>query len=227
MKENQNEAFSLHRPILNLNGKAYKFSNLQIMNLIVGSPLLSILIYLFLSLKINYWIYEFTSIQISFFLNSIFNMNSTVIISSDHNTFPTIMIPNHPFEGKYSITPNCLAAHIFSILIGIILFIPSSKDPSSKNNFIWRKIKTLIVSVGGIHILNIIRILFLLFFNFKGIPFEFIHESLFFLSAIIAALFVFILLKNWLPELFISIYYLYCLVFQKKKITVSQVQQKP
>lgn len=221
MKENQNENFNLHRPILNLNGKAYKFSNLQILSLIIGSPLLSILIYLVLSLKINYWIYEFTSIQISFLLNSIFNMNSTVIIYPDHNIFPTIMIPNHPFEGTFSITPNCLAAHIFSILIGIILFIPSSKDLSSKNNFIWRKIKTLIVTVGVIHILNIFRILFLLYFNFKGIPFEFIHESLFFLSAIIAVLFVFILLKNWLPELFISIYYFYCLITQKKRISIN------
>ena len=217
MKEKQNKQFYLHRPTLHLNGKTYKFSNLQIMNLVVGIPLLSILIYLFLILKINYWIYELTSMQISFLLNSIFNMNSTVIIYPDRNTFPTILIPNHPFEGTYSITTNCIAAHIFSILIGIILFIPSSKENSNKKNFIWRKIKTLIISVGLIHVLNIFRIVFLLFFNFKGIPFEVIHESLFFLSAIVGALFVVILLKNWMPELFISIYYIYCLISQKKR----------
>jgi len=142
-------------------------------------------------------------------------MNNSVIFYPDHNTFPTILIPNHPFEGTYAITTDCIAAHIFAILIGLILFIPSSKELSSKKNFILRKIKTLLISVIGIHLLNLIRLVFLLFFNFKGIPFNVIHESLFFLSAIIGALFVVILLKNWMPELFISIYYIYRLVSQK------------
>jgi len=217
MKENQYNHYSHPRPTLQLNEKTYKFSNLQFVYLIIGSPLLSIFIYYFLRLQINYWIYELTSIQISFFLNLFFNLNSEVIIYADHNTFPTIYIPNHPFEGSYAITTNCIAAHIFSIMIGIILFIPSSQESLSKRNFIWRKIKTLIISVVGIYILNIFRIVFLLYFNFKGIPFEFIHESLFFLSAVIGALFVVIVLKNWLPELFISIYYIFCLASQKRK----------
>ncbi len=217
MKENQNKKLYPPRPILQLNEKIYKFSNLQFVYLIIGSPLLTIFIYYFLKLRFNYWIYELTSMQISFFLNSFFNLNSEVIIYTDHNIFPTIFIPNHPFEGSYAISTNCIAAHIFSIMIGIILFIPSSKESLNKRNFIWRKIKTLIVTVVGIYILNIFRIVFLLFFNFKGIPFEFIHESLFFLSAVIGALFVVIVLKNWLPELFISIYYIFFLISQKKK----------
>lgn len=212
MKENQNEQFSHSRLALHLNGKTYQFSNLQLIYFLVGAPIFSIFFYFFLRLKINYWIYELISLQISFFLNSIFNMNSAVIFYPDYNTFPTIIIPNHPFEGIYAITTNCIAAHIFSILIGIILFIPSSKEFSSRKNFIWRKIKTLTISVIGIHILNLFRIVLLLFFNFKGISFEFIHESLFFLSAIVGALFVVILIKNWLPELFISIYYMYSLI---------------
>ncbi len=216
MKENQNKQLYHSRPTLQLNEKTYKFSNLQLIYLIIGSPLLAIFIYYFLRLSLNYWIYELTSIQISFFLNLFFNLNSEVIIYADHNIFPTIYIPNHPFEGSYAITTNCIAAHIFSFMIGIILFIPSSKESFSKKSFIWRKIKTLTVSVVGIYILNIFRIVFLLFFNFKGIPFEFIHESLFFLSAVIGALFVVIVLKNWLPELFISIYYIFCLVSQKR-----------
>jgi exosortase/archaeosortase family protein len=144
-------------------------------------------------------------------------MNSTVISYADHNTFPSISIANHPFNGNYAITTNCIAAHIFSIIISIILFIPSSKETSNKKNFIWRKIKTLTIAVGGIHLLNIFRIVFLLFFNYQGIPFEFIHESLFFLSAIIGALFIAIILKKWLPELFISIYYTYFLISQKRR----------
>lgn len=218
MKENQNDQFYYPKPTLHLDGKAYRFTTLQIFYLIVGSPLLSIFIYLFLKLKINYWIYELTAIQIVSILNLIFNINSIVIIYSDPNIFPTISIPNHPFNGNYAITTNCIAAHIFGIIIAIILFIPASKDSSNKMDFIWRKIKTLTISVVGIYILNIFRIAFLLFFNYNGIPFEFIHESLFFLSAVIGALFIVLLLKNWQPELFISIYYLYCLISQRKKI---------
>ena len=212
---NQNDDFYPRRPVLNFNGKNYKFTNFQLLIFIVCTPLLSFFTYYFLKLKINYWIYETISLQVSFFLNTIFNMNTSVIFYSDHNTFPTILIPNHPFEGTYAITTNCIAAHIFSILIGLILFIPSSKELSSKKNFILRKLKTLLISVIGIHLLNLIRLVFLLFFNFKGIPFNIIHESLFYLSAIIGALFVVIILKNWMPELFISFYYIYRLVSQK------------
>jgi len=212
---NQKDDFYPHRPVLNFNGKIYKFTNFKLLTFIICAPLLSIFSYYFLKLKINLWIYELISLQLSFFLNTIFNMNTSVIFYPDHNTFPTILIPNHPFEGTYAITTNCIAAHIFAILIGLILFIPSSKELSSKKNFIFRKIKTLLISVIGIHLLNLIRLVFLLFFNFKGIPFNVIHESLFYLSAIIGALFIVILLKNWMPELFISIYYIYRLVSQK------------
>ncbi len=93
--------------------------------------------------------------------------------------------------------------------------VPSSKVGSIKKEFVWRKIKVLVISTSGIFLLNVFRIVFLLYFNFKGIPFDIIHESLFFLSAVIGALFFFILLEHWLPELFISIYYLYRLISQK------------
>ena len=219
MKEHQNEQFYHSRPTLHLNGKKYKFSNLQLIFFLIGAPLFSIFFYFFLRLKINYWIYEFISLQISFLLNSIFNMNSMVFFYPDHNTFPTILIPNHPFEGLFAITTNCIAAHIFCIIIGIILFIPSSKEHLSKKNFIWRKMKTLTVSILGIYILNLFRIVFLLFFNFKGIPFDVIHESLFFLSAIVGALLIVILFKNWMPELFISLYYIYYIYFLTLKYT--------
>ena len=217
MKESQNKPYSYQRLILHFNGIKYKFSNTQLIALFVGSLILSILIYFFLTLEINYWVYELTSLQIVFILNTILLMNSQVTIDPERNIFPSIFIPNHPFNSNYSITPNCIAAHIFSIMIGIIIFIPSSKDLLNKNDFILRKIKTLIVSIIGIYVINIFRISFLLFFNFNGIPFEFIHESLFFLSAIIGALFFVLILKELLQEIYISIYYLYRLIVQKKK----------
>ena len=204
-----------NRPILQLNNKTYKFSNSQLATFFIVSPILCISIYLFLGLRMNYWIYEFTSTFISFLLNLLFNLNSQVIIYPEQDIFPSIFIPNHPFDGIYAITINCIAGHIFSFIIGIILLVPSSKVGSSKKEFVWRKIKVLVISTSGIFLLNVFRIIFLLYFNFKGIPFEIIHESLFFLSAVIGALFFVIILEHWLPELFVSIYYLYRLIYSK------------
>ncbi len=212
MKRNE---YIQDRLILCLNQKTYKFLNSQLAIFFIISPILSISFYFFLSLRMNYWIYEFTSTFISFLLNLLFNLNSQVISYPEHDIFPSIFIPNHPFDGTYAITINCIAGHIFSFIIGVILLVPSSKEGSIKKEFVWRKIKVLVISTSGIFLLNVFRIIFLLYFNFKGIPFDIIHESLFFLSAVIGALFIAILLEHWLPELFISIYYSYRLISQK------------
>ncbi|MFX1269925.1 MAG: hypothetical protein ACFFAK_18345 [Promethearchaeota archaeon] len=218
MKGSQVKQRYYQKLILNLDGKTYKFSTTQIIILLLGTPLIALLIYFFLQLKINHWIYEFTSMQISFILNTFFGMNSQVIIDPNHNLFPSIFIPDHPFIQNYAITTNCIAAHVFSIIISVILLVPPSKTSLSKKNFILRKTKTLTITVLGIYIMNLFRIVFLLFFNYKGVPFEFIHESLFFLSAIFGSWLTVILLKKWLPEAFISIYYLFRLISKKKRV---------
>ncbi len=208
------------KPIIEFDGKSYEFAIPQMIVLIIGIPLLSFLIFLSLKLRINYWIYEFTANQIVFFLNSIFSMNSYIIIDSQHNIFPTIFIPNHPSEGNYAITPNCIAAQVFSIIISIIICIPSSTTSSRKKDFMLRKIKSLIFIILFLYIINIFRIVFLLFLNYNGIPFDFIHQSLFVLSAIVGALIFIILVQKWVPEFFFSIYYFYYLIFKSKKTNI-------
>ena len=217
MREHEKEKSKSQKPILKLNGRSYVFSPFSIMVLIIGGPILCLFIYFFLSLRINYWLHELTAKQIVFILNSIFNLNSQVIIYPEQSIFPTIFIPNHPFNGSFSISTQCIAGHVFSIFIGIIDCVPSSKDPFNMEDFKWRKLMVLIISISVIHILNIFRIALLLFFNFNGIPFEFIHQSLFFLTAIIGALFFTFVLHKWLPEIFISIYYIYPLISQRKR----------
>ena len=184
--------------------------------LIIGIPFLIFIIYTFLTLRINYWIYEFTANQIVFLLKFIFQLNSNVIIDSQHSIFPRIHIPYNPLEGDYAITPDCIAAHAFSIVISIIVCIPASTTISNKKEFMLRKIKTLLVVIVLFYIINIFRIALLLFLNYSGIPFDVIHQSLFVLSSIIGALVFIILLQKWLPELFISIYYFYFLIFKTK-----------
>lgn len=221
MNEQEKEKYEYKKPILKLNGKTYSFSPFSIIVLILGGPTLCVIIFIFLSMRINYWLYELTAKQIAFILNYIFNVNSQVIIYTKQNFFPTILIPNHPFNGNFSITTECIAAHVFSIFIGLIVCVPSSEDPLSKEDFNWRKSKILIVSISVIHVLNIFRIALLLFFHFQGIPFEFIHQSLFFITAIVGALFFTFVLHKWLPEIFISIYYIYPLISHRRSVNFN------
>jgi len=222
MKEKKKKKQERIKPILKLNGKDYSFSPFSITSLILGGPILCVFIFLFLSMRINYWLYELTAKQIAFILNYIFNVNSQVIIYTEQNFFPTILIPDHPFSGNFSITTAFIAAHVFGIFIGLIVCVPSSEDSLSKEDFNWRKSKILIISISVIHVLNIFRIALLLFFHFHGIPFEFIHQSLFFITAIIGALFFTFVLHRWLPEIFISIYYIYPLISHRRSVKLNE-----
>ncbi|MFX1383834.1 MAG: exosortase/archaeosortase family protein [Promethearchaeota archaeon] len=134
-----------------------------------------------------------------------------------------IFIPKHSFNENYAISGACIRAHVFIIFIAIIPFVPSSRDPSTHKDFKWRKLKILFTSVLVIHVLNGFRIVFLIFFNFKEVPFEFFHQSLFFISAIIGALLFAYLLHKWFPELLISIYYIYLLITQKKLKSIERI----
>ncbi len=212
MKEIQKEQEVPQRLTLRLNEKAYTFSNPQIIFFFAGTPILAILMYYFLNLRMNYWLYETISHQIAFILHVFFNLNAEVIISIDHATFPSIFIPNNPFDENFAITTNCFAAHIFTIMIAIVVCIPASRDSLPKKDFLWRKLKALVLGIVGIYLVNIFRIVLLIYFNFNGIPFEYIHESFYYLSAIVGALLFVLILKKWLPESFISVCYIYYLI---------------
>ncbi|MFX1364453.1 MAG: hypothetical protein ACFFCE_04865 [Promethearchaeota archaeon] len=103
----------------------------------------------------------------------------------------------------------CAAVHIFSIYIVLIIFIPHSQDPSEKEDIIWRKSKILIISIGIIYILNLLRISLAISFLCSGSSSNFIHNLLNYFSGCIAALISIIFIYKWIPEFFISIYYLY------------------
>ena len=216
MREHKNEKSKIQKPILQLNGRLYEFSKISLYIFIIGGPFFCLIIFGFLSLRFNYWLYELTTKQVVLLLNTIFKVNSYADLSQGQNIFPIITMPNHPFNEEFSMTTECIGAHIFSILIGLVICVPASKDNIAREDFKWRKTKTLVVTVLVIYISNIIRIVLLLYFNFMGIPFEFIHQSIYFFSAIAGALFFTFTLHKWLPEIFISIYYLYPLISKKK-----------
>lgn len=202
------------KPMIVFNGRSYFFSLNQILMLILGTPLLSLILFFFFSLDINFWINEITTKQVSFFLKLLFRIDSQVIVPRQINTAPYIHFIKQ--DKVFNITTACLATHVYSIFIGIILCIPNSKNEKSKVDFKWRKTITFIFSIIMVYILNLIRLVVLFFTIYQGIPWEFIHETLFYLSAVIAGIIFIIFLRKWMPEFFISIYYMYVLAIHKK-----------
>ena len=195
------------RLILRFNGKKYIFYLRSIIVFLIGGPLISFLIYLFLSVRFNFWIQEILTKQAVFLLNNIFNINSVALFNPNEIDPWQIFIPQN--NNYLTIGAMCAAVHIFSIFIGLIIFIPHSQDSVVKEDIIWRKSKTLIVLIGIIYIMNLLRITLIILLNYNGLSLEFIHNFSNYLSGSIAALIFFIFIYKWIPEFFISIYYLY------------------
>ena len=118
---------------------------------------------------------------------------------------------------NFYISTWCTAAQVFSIFIGIIIFIPHSKNQERKKEIVRRKIKAIIFLIVVIYIWNLICIISLLSSALIGIDWEFIHQFFNLTSGILAATIFIITIYKTLPEFFISIFYLYSVLKQKIK----------
>lgn len=201
--------------IIYFNKKEYSFSIKGILFFLIAGPLCSLLFYLFLEMDINDWLKEFIAKQTSFFLNLIGNVNAQAIYTP---------LESHPWKiyissmnMNFFISTWCTAAHIFSIFIGIIIFIPHPKNHETRKGIIWRKIKVITFLLVIIYIGNLFRIIILLGSALAGIDWEFIHQFLNLMSGILAAIIFIITVYKTLPEFFISIYYLSSIINQKIK----------
>jgi len=202
-------------PLLLHNGKEYSFSKKFTILFILGAPLLSTLIYLWLLMELNYWINEITSINTVYFLNLIFNLNAVVIFPPEWGGNPAIFVPNSTWTTV--IINRCTAAPFFSIITGSILLIPQSNTSGNKKDLYWRKTKVLIFSNLCLYFLNILRLIALCYLTSIGIPHNKIHQILLFFTSIFGVLiFVFITFKLS-PELYLSIYYLFLTEKRKKQ----------
>jgi len=164
-------------------------------------------------MDINDWLKEFIAKQTSFILNLGGNVISQPIYTP---------LENHPWKiyieivnTNFYISTWCTAAHIYSIFIGIIIFIPCSKIQETSKGIIWRKIKVLIFLIALIYIGNLLRLVLLLGSAFSGMNWELIHSFLNIISGVLTAIIFIIIIYKTLPEFFISIYYLYSIIMQK------------
>ncbi|MFX1237829.1 MAG: hypothetical protein ACFFAS_17455 [Promethearchaeota archaeon] len=159
--------------------------------------------------------------QVSFFINALFDIDSLVIISTRMINPPAIFVPylNH----YYYITMGCIAAPLVSIVMGFMLCIPSSVSSTNKKRFIFKKLLLTSVLLLLIHVLNIVRIIFMLMFTYFGFSFEPVHDVLMYSSAIIGASIIIFMLYKKIPEVFIGFYYVLPLLQQTKKFKKKMI----
>lgn len=199
--------------ILLLNDNRYFFSVKSIVLLLVGAPILIIFLFLFLALDLNGWLQEIVTKQTGFLLNLFFNVNAGVIYSPGSQFTWSITIPSFPEPFYMSI--GCTAIHVISMIFGIVICTPHSRDRRTKGDIIWRKTKIIGISLLFLYVGNIFRLLVLILLALIGLPFDLIHQFTFYLSAAIMAVVFIIFLFIWLPEFFLSLYYIYPLINQK------------
>ncbi|MBN1803089.1 MAG: hypothetical protein JW891_16380 [Candidatus Lokiarchaeota archaeon] len=221
IKTNAKNVDENKKPVFTLDGKDYIFRTRSIVFLFFGAPILSIIIYIIFCLKINHWIYDVISHQVSFLINLLFESGSHVVISPDKVRPPAILVP---FLDHYLfMSAGCIAAPIFSFSIGFITCIPSPLNSIDKKKFYIRKNLVLIVSLVGIHLLNLIRMILTLYFAYIGLNFDVFHIILSFASAIGGVIFFILLLNKAIPEIFIGYYYIYLLVRRTKKFKKKMI----
>lgn len=166
-------------------------------------------------MDINDWLKEFIAKQTSYFLNLVGNVNAQAIYTP---------LEPHPWKiyiasinMNFFISTWCTAAHIFSIFISTIIFIPYSKNLETRKIIIWRKIKVILFLIAVIYSGNLIRIILLLGSALTGVSWQLLHQFLNLSSGILAATIFIITIYKTLPEYFLSIYYLYSVIKQKIK----------
>ena len=201
------------KPNLYLEGKSYLFSFSSIIILIIGAPLLSYFILSFFSMEINFWLQELMAKQTVFLLKSFLNIDSRIQYQSEVIYPWVIYIPRT--KNTFRISLECTGIHVFSIFIGIIVCTPASKDQITREDFLWRKMKAFIISLLIFYSFNLLRIILLIYLDYIGIPWSFFHSLINDLSGVVAAIIFSIILYTWIPEFFLSIYYIYPVIRAK------------
>ncbi len=206
---------SVYGKIFQWNDKSYQFSRRSIILFFVGAPLLSLYLLIFFSLDINTWTQELIAKQTHFILESLLNIPSQVVFHPNESVQWGISVSG--VENAYGISLLCTAVHIFSILAGIIVCIPHSQDDNASKDIIWRKTKALIVVIMIIYALNLLRLIIVLYTASIGGDTGSIHSLLLYLTGGIGAVIFFIFIYRWVPELFLALYSIPSIFFQKTK----------
>ncbi|GAB4331224.1 MAG: hypothetical protein Kow0069_38860 [Promethearchaeota archaeon] len=183
----------------------------------MGTPVLSILIYLGSYYLTGRFIHLNVAGQTAWFLRLIWGDSFDVAFTGVRYV---ILVP-----GRYSIgfTHFCSGFQATAIFAGVILTVPHSKDPAGTYEFelkgaswtfqkahpnIWvRKLKSLALSSFLFHVVNVVRMIIQLSLYYVGYAWEDIHYSISAASSFIAAVII-LLMHRWLPEFVFAIIFI-------------------
>jgi exosortase/archaeosortase family protein len=147
---------------------------------------------------------EIVAKQTQFLLNVFFRIPSQVTYHPGE-TVPWKISVAGP-ESPFGISLLCTGIQVFCIFAGIITLIPHSQTPLTRKDILWRKTKTLVVVIALVYIINLFRLVFLLYLTYIGIDWQVAHLTLLYVSTAIGAVLFFLFLYRWVPELFIALY---------------------
>ncbi len=209
VKEQEEKGIS----VIEYEGKKYIFSIKSIIVLAIGAPISAYIIYLFFDHEMNFWLHEIVVKQTIFLLNLLFGMNAKPIYAPIGIYHWGFRIPN---RGLIGFGTFCTGVQAICVFAGIIIFTPHSQDPKTREDVVWRKTKSFIVSSIIFYLVNILRMIIQIYLFHIGYAWDDIHYSISAASSFIAAI-IMLLLHVWIPEFIISIIYTGTLVGKKIK----------
>ena len=216
----------IKKPTIEYNKRKYIFSLRSLILFAIGAPISAYLIYLFFDMPYNRWLHEIVVKQTTYFLNLFFNMGAEAQFAPTGIYDWRFLIPGRTpiyFE------TFCTGIQAICIFAGIIIFTPHSQDRDTREDILWRKTKSLVVSSAIFYVVNIIRMLIQLELYYIGYEWNDIHVSISAASSFIAAIIV-LLMHKWIPEFILSIIYTGTLVSepvkQKRKKRVKELVEQ-
>ncbi|MHA1732170.1 MAG: archaeosortase H [Promethearchaeota archaeon] len=205
--------------VIEFEGKSYTFTKNGILFFLLGTPLISLVVYFGSSLLFWRFIHLNVAGQTAWFLTLLFREPFGVEYYAFYLKFFIIV----PGRAPIGFTHYCSGFQATAIFAGIILSTPHPVDPAGTYEFqyrgvdwaikkghanIWvRKLKCLALSATLFHVVNIIRMVIQLGLYYHGYAWEDIHYSISAASSFIAAVII-LLMHRWLPEFVFSIIFI-------------------
>ncbi len=211
------------KPVIEYEERKYIFSIRSLLLLAIAAPISAYLIYLFFDLRSNYWLHELVTKQTVYFLNLFFDMGAEAQFAPSGKYDWRFLVPG---KSPIYFETFCTGIQAICVFAGIIIFSPHSQDSLAKEDIIWRKTKSLIISSLIFYVVNIIRMLIQIELYYIGYDWADIHFSISAASSFVAAIIV-LLLHKWIPEFILSIIYTGTLVSEpvkkKRKEKIKEV----
>ena len=192
-------------PEFTLDGRKYSFTRPSVLFFIACGPLLTVLLLYFLDINANQWLPEIAARTSDWFLNLFFGRNTGVtFVAGEDNTWGIIDFTN---GSTYLIGSTCAAIHVFSFFGCMTSVIPHSRQPGEGIDIAWRKSRFVFISFLLIFYVNCLRIVAIVGLVRAGANAAFVHDVLYYISALVAVIAFIGLARKWLPEFFLAYYF--------------------